>query len=263
MTAYWAIFSARFRTLLQYRAAAMAGVVTQLFWGLIRVMIFWGFYQSSTAPQPMTYPDVVTYVWLGQATIILIFFRTAPDVDAMIRTGTVAYELVRPVGLYSMWFSRCLAMGVAPLLLRMIPIYVLASLFFGLRAPASTACFGLFLISTLTAVLLAAAFSAMMTVFMLWTVSSLGINRLLSTAFYFLSGAVIPIPLFPDWAKPALYFLPFRGLADTPFRIYMGHIPPEQAWGAILHQLGWAVAAALFGWLLLCRGTKRIVVYGG
>ena len=43
MRAYWAIFSARFRALLQYRAAAAAGCVTQVFWGLIRVMIFAGF----------------------------------------------------------------------------------------------------------------------------------------------------------------------------------------------------------------------------
>ncbi len=53
-TAYCAILSARFRMLLQYRAAAFAGFVTQLFWGLIRVMIFSAFYRSSNAPQPMT-----------------------------------------------------------------------------------------------------------------------------------------------------------------------------------------------------------------
>ncbi|MDT7580304.1 MAG: hypothetical protein QOK35_1568, partial [Pseudonocardiales bacterium] len=34
MKPYWAVLSARFRTLLQYRAAAMAGVGTRVFWGL-------------------------------------------------------------------------------------------------------------------------------------------------------------------------------------------------------------------------------------
>lgn len=43
MTPYLAILSARFRTLLQYRAAAAAGFGTQLFWGLIRMMIFEAF----------------------------------------------------------------------------------------------------------------------------------------------------------------------------------------------------------------------------
>ena len=72
MKAYWAVLSARFRTLLQYRAAALAGLGTQVFWGLIRVMIFGAFYRSTTAPQPMTYPEVVTYVWLGQAFIRML-----------------------------------------------------------------------------------------------------------------------------------------------------------------------------------------------
>ena len=65
MTAYWAILSARFSSLLQYRAAAAAGFGTQLFWGFIRVMIFHAFYRSTTAAQPMEFPEVVTYIWLG------------------------------------------------------------------------------------------------------------------------------------------------------------------------------------------------------
>ena len=32
---YRAVVSARFRTLLQYRAAALAGLWTQVFWGLV------------------------------------------------------------------------------------------------------------------------------------------------------------------------------------------------------------------------------------
>jgi ABC-type uncharacterized transport system permease subunit len=40
MTAYRALISARFRTLLQYRAAALAGMGTQLFFGLIFVKVY-------------------------------------------------------------------------------------------------------------------------------------------------------------------------------------------------------------------------------
>ena len=39
MSAYAAVFAARFRVLLQYRAAALAGLGTQVFWGLVRVAI--------------------------------------------------------------------------------------------------------------------------------------------------------------------------------------------------------------------------------
>ena len=38
------------------------------------------------------------------------------------------------------------------------------------------------------------------------------------------SGLIIPLPLFPDWLQPLLYWQPFRGLADVPYRIYGGNI---------------------------------------
>ena len=69
---YSVVFGARYRVILQYRAAALAGAVTQFFWGFIRVMVFYAFYESAiydstTARPPMEMADVVTYVWLGQA----------------------------------------------------------------------------------------------------------------------------------------------------------------------------------------------------
>ena len=73
MSAYVAVVKARFRMLLQYRTAALAGFGTQLFWGLIRVMLFDAFYRSSSAPQPMSYPQTVTYLWLVQAMLLHLF----------------------------------------------------------------------------------------------------------------------------------------------------------------------------------------------
>ena len=137
MRAYWAIISARFRMLLQYRAAAFAGMCTQVFWGLIRVMIFAGFYASVAESQPMTYEQVVTYVWLGQALLALLPWNVDAETKEMMRSGMVAYELLRPVDLYGYWYARTVATRVAPALLRSIPIFLLAGLFFGLSAPAS------------------------------------------------------------------------------------------------------------------------------
>jgi len=82
-------------------------------------------------------------------------------------------------------------------------------------------------------------------------------------AFYFLSGSVLPLPLFPDWAQPILKILPARGLMDTPFRIYLGHIPPSEALAAIAHQLAWVGIAVWIGYRLLARGLKRVEVQGG
>jgi len=121
MTAYWAIFSARFRALLQYRAAAAAGFGCQMFWGLIRMMIFAAFYRAGAGSVTIEFPQMVTYIWLGQAMIAMMPWRVDPQVAGLIRSGNVAYELVRPLDLYNLWFCRSLAQRTAPTLMRLVP----------------------------------------------------------------------------------------------------------------------------------------------
>jgi ABC-2 type transport system permease protein len=260
---YLAILSARFRMLLQYRAAAAAGFGTQLFWGLIRMMIFEGFYRSSSAPQPLSYPQVVTYVWLGQATLALLLTGVDNDVREMIRTGTVAYELVRPLDLYGLWYSRAMAARAAPTLLRAVPMFVVAGLFLGLQPPPSPASGLAWGASTLGALLLVSAIATLTTISLLWTISGEGVSRLMPALLYVFSGMLLPLPLFPGWAQPLLNFLPFRGLVDVPFRIYLGQIPASQLLPCLLHQAAWTVALVLFGRWLLGRGMRRLVVQGG
>lgn len=263
MRAAWAVFRARFLALLQYRTAAIAGLGTQVFWGFLRLMIFAAFYRSTTAAQPMTLAEVTTYVWLGQATLMLIIWRPDAEIDDMVRSGNVAYELVKPVDLYALWFARSVASRAAPTLLRALPMLGLAALFFGLGPPASATAFLAWLGSTVAAVLLSGAIGTLILVSMLWTVSGRGLTVLLTTGGWALSGITLPIPLFPDWARPLLEALPFRGLMDTPFRLYMGHIPASEAPAHLLHQLTWIVLLALLGRTLLQRGTRRLVVQGG
>ena len=263
MTAHRALLSARFRMLLQYRAAALAGMSTQLFWGLIRVMIFEAFYRSSVAIHPMTYPEVVNYVWLGQAMFALLPWWMDAEIRNMVRSGTVVYELVRPVDLYNYWYTRSLASRAAPTLLRSVPLLTIALLCFGLQLPPTLEAAGAWALVTLGALLLGCAISNILHISMLWTITGDGLSNLVQISIFVFSGMIIPLPLFPDWAQPVLNFLPFRGLADVPFRLYIGHIPPAEVWGLFAHQIAWTIALIFFGrWLLSC-GVRRMVAQGG
>jgi len=263
VSTYWAIFSARFRVLLQYRAAALAGFGTQLFWGFIRVMIFTAFYQSTTSPQPLTLTETIIYVCLGQALLLLIPWHIDNDVHNLIRTGNVAYELVRPFDIYWLWFSRAIAMRLAPVFLRALPMFVIAGLFLGLDLPASWAAAGAFVLSTIGALLLSSAFTTLWSISLLWTITGDGITRLVPSVVAIFSGLIIPLPLFPDWVQPILNFLPFRGILDVPFRLYMGNIQSHAAPWLFIQQLLWAAVIIAFGRMLLSRGLRRVVVQGG
>jgi len=263
LRAYCAVMSARLREALQYRAAAVAGMVTQVFWGLIRLMVFQAFYRASTVAQPISLPQTVDYLWLTQSFLLLMPWRTDIEIQNLIRSGNVAFELVKPADLYLLWFARILGGRAAPLLLRFPLIYGVAALFFGLRMPVSLPAAGAFALSLLAAILLSAALSTLMTLSLMWTLTGDGISRLTSTLATVLSGSIIPLPFFPDAMQHVLNAMPFRGLMDIPFRIYNGSIPVSAAPREIAFQLGWTVALMVFGRLLMGRGLRRLVVQGG
>lgn len=263
MNAYAAVYHARFRSLLQYRAAAVAGFGTQLFWGLLRVMIFTAFYRSTTAPQPMNLPEVITYLWLSQALIRLLPWDVDADVRAMIRSGTVAYEILRPLDLYGLWFTRALAARSAPTILRAVPMVVFATLFLGMRPPPTVSAAAAFLVAVIGALLLSAAMTALMNISLLWTISGEGVTRMVPSVTLVLSGMLIPLPLFPNWAQTLLNLLPFRGLLDAPFRLCTGNIPSWQVLYVVAHQVAWTIALTLLGRALLARATRRLIVQGG
>jgi ABC-2 type transport system permease protein len=268
---YRAIVSARFRMLLQYRAAALGGLWTQIVFGLVFLMIYEAFYRSTTRPQPMTFAQIVSYVWLGQALLAMLPWNADAEVRAMVRSGAVAYDLCRPIDLYSLWYARALAWRTAPTLLRAVPMCLIASVIlpliglggWRLAAPpsfASAMAFGATLACTL---LLGCALTTLINISLLWTISGEGAVILMTTLVTLFSGMIVPLPLFPDWAKPIVQALPFAGLVDLPFRVFTGHIPPGDAISVLQHQLLWTVAIVLVGRWLLSTGLRRVVVQGG
>lgn len=263
MISYWATLSARFRTLLQYRAAALAGMGTQLFWGLVRVMIFEAFFRSTIAEQPMSAADVITYIWLAQAFFSLIPTNVDPDTRAQVRSGSVGYDLLRPLDLYAYWYTRSLALRIALPLLRAPLMIAFALLLMGMDLPASWASAAAFALSMAAAVLLSAAFTTLLNITLMWTISGDGVTALAPGFVMIMSGMIVPLPLYPDWAQPVLDMLPFRGLIDTPFRLYLGHIPASELPLQLAHQLAWTVAIVLLGRWILSRGVRRLVIQGG
>lgn len=271
MRPYLAILSARYRMLLQYRAAALAGVGTQFFWGFIRIMILVAFYAASDAEPPMAFAAVVTYVWLGQALLALLPWNMEPEIAEMIRSGRVSFELVRPLDLYSLWFVRTLALRTAATSLRMLPIVLLAGGVlpftalapWALAAPASLEAAALWGLATAVAIALGCALTNLVHISLLWTISGQGLQSVMPSLVFFFSGMVVPLPLFPEAVQPLLRALPFRGLVDVPLRIYTGDLAGAAAWTAIATAALWAAALVLAGRSLLARGCRNLVVQGG
>lgn len=269
MRPYVAQLSANVQQALRYRAAAFAGVVTQIFWGFLRLAILTAFYAALPREQapPLSTAELAAYVWLGQALWALMPVRADSEVASLVREGGIAYELTRPVDLYAFWWSRAVALRLAPTLLR-LPLVALVAVTlprpsWSLGAPASLTAFALFVLALLLALLLAAAFTALLGVTCLWTEGGNGIGHLLATLGVFTSGIVLPLPFFPEPWRTMLEWLPFANLSDLPLRIYSGHLSQLDAVWALLRCAAWTIAVAALGWCSLRISLRRVVAHGG
>ena len=267
MRQYSVFFKMRVINGLQYRTAAYAGMATQFFWGAMEILLYSAFDRSNAAAFPMTMSQLSSYIWLKQAFLALFMtWGLDQEIFALITSGNVAYELVRPLDLYCMWFVRNLASRVAKVIVRCGPLLLVAVLLpepYGLAAPGSLLQFGLFLLSMILGIFVTIAVCMLIYIPAFWTISAAGVNSIAMTVIEFLSGGIIPLPFMPEQVEWILNLLPFASMQNTPFLIYSGHVAEAKALAAVALQLVWLAILVGIGWYIMRRALRRVVVQGG
>lgn len=267
MKKYIAFFRLRFSMGLQYRAAALAGIVTQFVWGAMEILMFRAFYHSDPSAFPMTFRAASAYVWMQQAFLALFMaWLMENEIFDSIVNGNIAYELCRPVDIYNMWFSRSIANRLSKAVLRCMPILLVAGLLpspYGLMPPVSLSAFLFFLLTLFTGLGVTVAFCMLVYMVTFFTVSPAGVRMVSVSIVEFFSGAVIPLPFFPDNIRKILELLPFASMQNVPLRIYSGDLCGNLMWKSVLLQLLWLFVLIAAGKTLNFLAMKRIALLGG
>lgn len=267
MKKYISYFRLRFSMGLQYRAAALAGMVTQFFWGGMNILMYAAFYESNPAAFPMTLQATVTYVWLQQALLLLFAaWLIEHEIFDDIVSGNVAYELCRPIDLYDMWFSRSVANRLSRAVLRCAPILIVAALLpapYGMTAPASILHFALFLLTGVLGFLVTVAFFMLVYALTFFTISPSGLRILITSVIEFFAGAIIPLPFFPDGVRQVMELLPFASMQNVPLRVYSASMSAGDMQRAVALQAFWLFALVALGKLLMARAMRRVALQGG
>lgn len=274
MKAYFSIFRVRLLIGLQYRAAALAGVATQFFWGFIYIMIFQAFYASIGTDSsfmgkaiPISFRQMVDYIWLQQSFLvfIMLWYRDT-ELFGLITNGNIAYELCRPFSLYNFWYSKLIAQRISGAILRCLPILLLAFALpkaYRLGLPDSLETLILFIITLLLGLLVVVAISMLIYISVFYTMSPAGSMLIIAALGEFFAGLVIPIPLMPLWLRNIAYVLPFRLSTDLPFRIYSGSIQHQEALWSIGVQLLWLTILIFIGKYFMKQALAKVTVQGG
>lgn len=267
MRFYLSYFKLRFISGLQYRFAAVTGIATQFFFGIVIIMVYLAFYESGDSNAPMKLNEIISYLWLNQIFYSLLTMEYKDrEIIEMIKKGDLVYELVRPKNIYFMWFFKILGQRLSMVFLRSIP-FIIILLFlpspYRLMLPASEIHFLLFLITISIGTFLMTSIIAMYNVITLKTMDEKGITNIFAAVADLFSGGFVPTPFFPKTLQMVGNFLPFKYVCDLPYRIYSGSVSIYDGILGIGVQLLWTFILIILGYVFTTKLLKRVVVQGG
>ncbi|RTQ32194.1 ABC transporter permease [Variovorax gossypii] len=271
---YIAAFASRFQQMLQYRTAALAGFAAQCWWGGIKVMVFAAFYGGATASgasTSMSLAQAVTYTWLAQGLLVLLPWLGDPEVAQAVRTGAVAYDRLRPVDAYALWFVRSagwIAARVLPRIALMAAFAMVALPLLGLgewawQLPAGAAAGLAFALSSVFALLLSTSMVMLLNVAATAALNERGISAVTTPVVIVFSGNLLPLAMLPDAWQAALLLQPLAGLMDIPARLYFGQLQGWQAVGGLGLQVFWIAVLVALGHMAMGRTMRSLQVQGG
>jgi len=267
MKKYLSFFRLRFSMSLQYRTAALAGLVTQFVWGGMLILAFAAFYRSDPGAFPMSFQATATYIWLQQAFMMLFNpWGFEGEILESIQSGAVGYELCRPLSVYNMWYARTVANRAASAFLRCWPVVIVAALLpapYGLMAPASVFTLLWAVLSAVLGTLVSAALCMLVYLSGFYTVDSYGVRTVAAALTDFLQGSVIPLPFLPDGVRAVVELLPFAATLNAPLRIYSGDIAGAYLYRTVALQVFWLVVLVTLGKVIEQKAMKKTLVLGG
>lgn len=267
MKSYLSYFILKFKIGLQYRAAAYAGIITQIFFGFVYTSVYIAFYESDLTNTPMELTKLISFLWLNQAFFALIYlWHRDREIINMIKKGDLAYELCRPQDLYMMWVSKLLGERLSAVALRFLPVLIFASLLpkpYTLDLSINLLTFIVFVVSLTLSTFLMATIIIFYHIIIIYTLDEKGIVNMFMILADLLSGLVIPIPFFPKYLQNIAYILPFRYVSDFPFRLYVGDIPIIDGIIGIGMQILWITILFISGKLLMKKALSKAVIQGG
>ena len=261
---YLAFVGKSFQRQMQYRVANLAGLTTNFFFLLVHIFVYTAFYAVYTGPQPLNLNEIITYFVLCQVFFMLMpFWGTRSEITSAIKSGGVALQLTKPVDFQAYWFADECGRAYYYLFMRGLPTFLISILFFEVTIPYQPTVLMAFTVSMTLSIFMSAAITITIFSSAFWTLDTTGISGMSYSVITLFSGMLVPIALWPEWLAHVARWLPFEGLIDIPFSIYLGKITGIAAWIAIAKQMAWSLFFVGLGRFLLNRGFSRLVIQGG
>ena len=259
---YLTVFRLRALQETQYRAAALGGLVTQVFFALVYIFLYQALYAGQ---DPQALRDTITYVWIQQMFFRMLFSNDG-ELTNLILSGGVAYMLVRPLDQHRFWVCRDVGGRLVGAMMRLLPMLLVQLLLpaaWRMALPESLLALAQFALSLGLGVLCLCELTAIVDAINMKTLDRRGISAILTLTMMTFSGNVIPLTLFPDALQALVRYQPFAQALDAPIRMYQ-QAATLPAWALNVGvQIAWILILRAIGRAMWRRQLNDLIVQGG
>ena len=261
-TPYISVFRLRAQLETQYRAAALGGLVTQAFFGIVLICLYTALFDGN---DPRMFQETVTYVWLQQM-FFRMMFSSDNELNQLILSGGIAYTMIRPIDQHTYWLMREISMRLVGALMRLMPMILLQFLLppsLRMTLPDGPIAFLQFTLSLLLGAVILSEISSVRDAITMKTLDTRGISAMINLIQMIFAGNIIPLTLFPDSVQTLIRYQPFAQALDAPTRMYLRAQPAAEWLLSLSVQLGWIALIAALGRWMWARRLNNMVVQGG
>lgn len=260
---YAAVVRLGFRRQFAYPQATLWGLITNLFFGALRIAILVALFGSKPQVAGLTVQDAITYAGLGQALIAALSLFGWYDFMRAIHRGEIVTDLLRPHHLLLFWGAQDFGRAVGQFALRGVPMLLLFVLLWGAKLPRGLEGWLLITLSVLLAWACGFTFRFLVNCAAFWSPDAVGIGRFAWAVLGLASGFLMPLAFFPAWFRQFLAWTPFPAMLNTTVELWLGLKTGPDAWAALALQLAWTALLVAFTAYILSRGLKKLEVAGG
>jgi ABC-2 type transport system permease protein len=259
--AYLALVAAGFRRQAAYRLALVSGLLTNLFFGVVRTSLFLALYQArpGAAVSGLDYQDALTYVWMIQALFGVIWVSWIWEFPESVRSGDFVTELTRPGDPWLRQLAYELGRTGQLLLFRSTLPLLGAALVLPLALPTTVAGVLATVVSMLLAVVVAFEVRHLFGLAAFWTADFRAPFSIAFPLLWLVGGFTIPVDYFPEPLRVAAAASPLSAMVMAPIHVAIGW----PAGPVLAGQAAWVVVLGLVSRGGLALACRRMVVHGG
>ncbi|WP_126641785.1 ABC transporter permease [Embleya hyalina] len=261
---FGALFGAGFRRWSTYRQAALAGLFTNVVFGVMIYSLLRALADDGRRPGGYDTTQLATYVWVGQGILSVVHVWSWNELADRVRSGDVTADLLRPIDPFEAFLAADLGRAAYAVLARMVVPILAGGLMFTLYIPHRLHTVPLFVLSLTLGTVLSFALRYLVNLGAFWLLDARGLSAVWLLASGVFAGTFFPLRFLPEWAQAVLWFgTPFPGLFQIPLDVLVERPGPAQQIGSVVLQLVWVAILIPLVSRVQRAATDRLVIQGG